>query len=347
MVAVKSTQVLSFIANLPSKCRAVLIYGVDLGLISECIEILCSHIINHNKQKTEIIRVDESDLERAPEKLLLELRTFSMFGEKKIVRTSLNRRVSTAHIKHILNMEHSESFFILDGGDLKSSDPVRKLFEASQTSAALPCFPDTHRDLNLLIDEVISGEGYVISRDAKQALCDRLGQDRAQSRREIEKLILYTANDKHITLKDVLIATDDVSSIVLDKIINYISMGDFRKASYEFGRSFSSGDNLQVVLSVLNRHFKRLYYIKEIIDSGKSFEEATRSLRPPIFYKNRDTIAMLCKSWTSEQIKDALTFIFETTKLSRQNPDLEFALTERLVLKLANMSANAIHCRAK
>ena len=43
----------------------------------------------------------------------------------------------------------------MEGGSLKPNDAIRKLFEASESAAALPCFPDTQKELSILIDEML------------------------------------------------------------------------------------------------------------------------------------------------------------------------------------------------
>ncbi|MEN2494196.1 MAG: hypothetical protein TECD_00087 [Hyphomicrobiaceae bacterium hypho_1] len=337
MVAIKPTQSKTFIINPPKKYRAMLIYGTDLGLVNERAKKLSLSLTEQFQQRSEIINISASDIDETPERLLVELQTIPMFAEHKVVRTSLSRRISPALVKQILNIKFLDATLIVEGGSLKPNDAIRKLFEASESAAALPCFPDTQNELSILIDEMLYKEGYIITEDAKQTLQERLGVDRAQSRSEIEKIMLYAANHKEISCEDILTIMGDTCAIALDDVVNFTAQGDVEKASFELLRFLSSGENPHIIVSALQRHFIRLSRLRGSLDSGKSFDEAARLLRPPLFFKQRDKVAKQCRRWTNSHLNAALSHIFHTIKLIRRNPDLENELTERLVLELAAM----------
>ena len=90
----------------------------------------------------------------------------------------------------------------------------------------------------------------------------------------------------------------------------------------------------------MQRYFQRLHRVRGAIDAGKSFDDAARTLRPPLFFKQKDDMAAHCRRWTIIHIITALKRISEMIKLARQNARLEYELTERLVLELATMAAD-------
>ena len=340
MVALKAAQVQSFIANPNLKYKAILVYGTDAGLVSERAKQLSLHLATKSQSKAEIVRIDDTDLEEQPDRLHVELQTLSMFSERKVVRVSLGRRVTGVLIKSILDTASKlETALIVEGGNLKPSDTARKAFEAAASAVALPCFSDTQQDLSILIDETINHEKLSIARDAKQLLLDRLGADRAQSRSEIAKLLLFVGDRKEIKSEDILTIVGDTSSVAVDTVISHTSNGDVKKATEELTRSVNAGENPQMIMSAIQRHFRRLHRVRNALDAGQSFDAAARTLRPPLFFKQKDAMAAQCRRWTSNQLSTALSRIYETIKSARYNTSLEYELAERLVLELATMAA--------
>ena len=71
----------------------------------------------------------------------------------------------------------SNAWIIVEAGDLKKGDNLRKAAETSPAAIAIPCYADDAKSLNLLIDEELAAAGLRITADARMALQDCLGVD--------------------------------------------------------------------------------------------------------------------------------------------------------------------------
>src|SRR5213078_237346 len=140
----------------------------------------------------EIIRLDDASLEEDPGRIFVELQTAPMFGGRKVLRTMAGRRVTAAQLKPLV-----------EGGDLRPDDALRALFEKSPAAAAIACCPDEARDLEVVMREVFAPGKMQITPEAKRLLLARLGADRALSRAEIDKLVLYAHGKSMIEESDV------------------------------------------------------------------------------------------------------------------------------------------------
>ena len=227
---------------------------------------------------------------------------------------------------------------VVEAGNLRPTDAARKAFESHAWAAALACYSDDQRDLSGLVTDMIAAAGCSIERTASTALVERLGADRALSRGEIEKLILYVGQSKAITLQDVEAIVGDASEQAIDLIVGAAAQGDLRTASKEFDRSVAGGENPQTIIGAIQRHFRRLHRLRTQLDEGKTFEDAARQLRPPIYFKQRQQIAGQCRAWPARRLQTALHRIAETAKSARRNSHLEATLAERLLLEIATMA---------
>lgn len=337
MVAVKAHQAQAFLTSPDPKIHAVLFFGSDAGLVAERAQILAKAQALRFDPPGELIRLDDADLEADPDRLAVELGTVPMFGGPKIIRTTAGRRVNAQALKPLVEGGGLEGLLIVEAGNLKPDESLRTLFEKSPVAAAVACYADGAQDLDALIREMVTAAGATISADARHALVDRLGADRALSRGEIEKLLLYAGARKAIALDDVEAVVGDVSELALERITFAAAAGQVQRAVSECGRAVSSGESPQAIIFATQRHFQRLHRVRAAVDRGGSLDDALRQMRPPLHFKQKDAFAAQCRLWTTPRLTEALARISSVAKVARLAGTLDEAMSERLVLGLAMM----------
>jgi DNA polymerase III subunit delta len=339
MAAIKAHQAQAYLAKPDPRHRAVLFFGSDAGLVAERAQMLAKTFAARTNPTGEIVRIDDTDLDGDPGRLAVELGTVPMFGGPKIVRAAAGRRVNAAALKPLLEDDALlEGSLIVEGGNLKPDDAMRALFEKSAAAAAIACYADAAQDLEGLIREVLKETGLGIAPDAREALVDRLGADRALSRGEIEKLALYAQGKSEISVEDVDAIVGDVSELALDRITNAAALGEPSRAVAECGRAVSSGEGAQTIILAAQRHFQRLHRVRSSMDRGGTLDDALRQMRPPLHFKQKDAFAAQCRLWTTDRLSEALRRISAAAKAARLSSALEEPLTERLLLGLAMMA---------
>lgn len=341
MVAVKGAQAASFLKALEPRIVAVLVYGDDAGLVSERARAAAAAFAQRSKPPGEILRIEDSDLDGDPDRLHTELRTVSMFGGARVVRTSTSRKINTPLLKSLLEPNAMAGTLVVEAGGLRRDDALLKLFEGSSIAAAVPCYPDEARDLDTVIKEAVSAAGMEIEPEARQLLASRLGADRALSRAEIDKLLLYAHGTGRITAADVEAVVGDASEMAIDAVLMSVSGGNGRRAIMELDRAVASGENPQGIIVMTLRHFQRLHRLRAAMEQGRSFDDAARSLRPPLHFKAKGAIESQIRAWDAIRLDRAIAVISRTAKDARLAGQLEATLAERMMLELAAMVAPA------
>jgi DNA polymerase-3 subunit delta len=187
--------------------------------------------------------------------------------------------------------------------------------------------------------EILSSFSLSIDGDARALLQSRLGADRALSRAEIEKLALYALGRPAITLQDVENVVGDAADLALERIAEAAAEGRTAIAMTDFGRALASGESAQAIILVTQRYFLRLHKVRSDVDAGQRLDEALKSIRPPIFFKQRDAFVRQVRNWPRPQLDQALRRIAETAKSARLSGPLEDLYAERLLLALSSMAA--------
>ena len=177
------------------------------------------------REGSEVLRIDDADLENEPARISIELQTVAMFGGRKVVRALAGRRVNANALKPLVEAGTIEGFLIVEAGNLRPDEALRTLFEKSAGAAAVACFPDEARDLDAMVGEILRAAGMQIAPDAKRMLLARLGADRALSRAEVEKLALFARGKTLIEEADVEAAVGDAAELALDRIVLAAGVG--------------------------------------------------------------------------------------------------------------------------
>jgi DNA polymerase-3 subunit delta len=341
MVAVKAHQAAAFMKSPPPRLAATLFFGSDSGLVSERSAMLASALADREKPRGEILRLDDAELDEDPGRLETELQMRPMFSSRRIVRAIAGRRISTQLLKPLLSSGPLEGLLIVEAGNLKPDDSLRALFETTEACFAVACYPDSAADIDSLIADVLASFSLTIEGDARALLQSRLGADRALSRAEIEKLALYCLGRRAVTVDDVENIVGDAADLALERIAEAAAEGQTKTAVADFGRAIASGEDAQTVIAMTQRYFLKLHRVRSDVDGGQRLDDALKTMRPPLFFKQRDAFARQVLGWTRPQLDQALRRIAETAKAARLSSTLEEILAERLILALSAMASAA------
>lgn len=344
MVAIKPSDIDRLIKS-PSSYDAYLIYGPDNGLVSERASFLSKNLAEKAKKQnaeSEQVTLLNDDLSANPERLALDLKTISMFGERKILRVIAGTSLPIKSLEGLLKETPFESDLIIEAGDLKKTAKLRKLFESGKTLAAIPCYTDTNAALHNLISDVFRANKLVLSREAEQHLISKLGADRGLSRKEVEKLALYAMGQDQVTIEDIDNILSDMSEIAMDQIIAQTLLGNPHKAINQLSRAVSTGLNPAPIFLSLLRQLEQLHKGALSISNGSTIDAVAKAQRPPLYFERRDNFIKQLNIWHEDHLSHAINKVQEImgTARRRNNPSLEICELEQLLLSLGGFAKN-------
>lgn len=301
---VKPYEAEKFLGNLakglPKDLRALLIYGPDNGGVRLSAEHAVKNLL---PQRNDFNLRSLTSKQCADDKALLtrEAGNLSLIGGFLVVRVRGAADNATKAVEHFLASK-AEGFVILDASNLTPQSSLRKLAEKSPSLAAIACYSDDPKKVLARVQQRIKQAGASIEREALMAFTQRLGDDRAITENEIDKLLLYMGKEKNIALPDVLAATGDRGSMGLDALADCVSLGEAKKALRYFDRLVSSGNDPVFIINALSRHFQNLRLV--ISGEGRADQKMMR-LSPPIHFTRKERFLRQCQLWTLPQITRA------------------------------------------
>jgi DNA polymerase-3 subunit delta len=335
VAVLKGSAVASFVRAPAQETKAVLIYGSDAGRVHEVAAGIVRSAAGSLDDPFRVANVSDNSLAADPALLADEARSLSLLGGRRIVWVAPAARGFQGAIESYLADPGGEALIVAEAAALPKSSKLRALFEKSKQAAVIACYEDSAEDLRTLVRRAASEARLAIADDVLEHVVERIGSDRAVSRREIEKLLLYCHSRTAIELEDVEAVCGDVSAASLDALVDATFGGDVAECCRRLAQLQESGMSASGVLFGTGSHLARLQDFRSEIDRGKPRDAVVRGARPPIHFSRQTSVARQLALWSSAALDGALSTVLETTALTRQFSSLDHAIVERAMLSLA------------
>jgi DNA polymerase-3 subunit delta len=337
MTALKAHEVERFLKRPDLEQGILLIYGPDTGLVRETAQRLIQHYTRADGAGG-LVTLDGSEVDADPGRLLVEARTSSLFGDKRVIRVRGAGKSVVTPLAELAD-DPSGAIVVLEAGNLPPRDPLRALVEASRNGRALPCYADSDETILKLINETFASAGIHAEADVAATLRDQLGNDREVTRRELEKLSLYAAESKMLTRDDVLILCADNAALVLDEIADAIGTGHAERLDTALSRALAAAVNAQQILSSATLHFAQLRRWRTVVDAGTSPRDVLAGARPKPHFSRASSLEQQLRLWSDTALAAALERLYTATADSRKNYGRAETVTRRAFLALTQMAA--------
>ena len=313
----------------------ILIYGPNEGLVKDQIEKLTKNYLSQGEY--EEISFNGKDLDDDPGSLEAIIRSVSMFFKKKIVIADGIKDKHLSIVEEIVLKAPEGGVLIIREGSLSKSSKIRKFFEEHKTCLSLPCYEDDSRSIMKNIEEFTKKNKFELNRDIKNYLLQSLSNDRMISKRELEKIeIFYKNSNSKIKLEEIKILLNDSSSQNLNKMNEHVMFGNTSKSSKVINKLLSEGTSpISLVRSLIN-YLLRVQQTKIEMKKGNNFDSSIKTLKPPVFWKDKDNFQKHCFKWPLQSIESSLNKLLETEIACKLNSKLADINCEKSILLIAN-----------
>jgi len=340
MVAIKPADVDAFVARPDPARPIVLVFGPDAGLVGERVNALIKSSVDDANDPFALARLEAEDLAAEPSRLVEEAQTIPLFGGRRAVWVKAGSRNIAPAVEALVALPAIECRVVIEAGDLRRNAPLRALCEKAKNAAALPCYADSERDRERLIDAEMRDAGLKLAPDARAMLIPLLGGDRQASRNEIAKLALYARGRDQVGVDDVAAVVSDASALALDDIVDATFAGRPAELETQLAKARLAGTAAGSILFAVQRQVAQLHKWRTAIEAGAGF--SLDGAQPPVNFRRKEAIAAALKLWSAARLLTAMSELADAALQSRRNADLADTIAERALLAIAaNVRRNA------
>jgi DNA polymerase-3 subunit delta len=337
MVALKASDIESFIARPDPRRPIVLVFGPDAGLVRERVDALIKSAVDDPADPFALARIDGDALADEPSRLVEEAHTIPLFGGRRAVWVKAGGRNFIEAVEALVAAPPAaDCRVVIEAGDLRRNAPLRTACEKAPVAAAIPCYADGDRELARLIDDEMRAAGLAVSADARALLASLIGGDRRASRNEIRKLALYAHGKSTVEIDDVLAVVADASSLALDGAVDAAFAGNSAEAETQFAKACAAGTYPGAVVGAALRQVAQLHRARLAIEDGANIDEVMKSTMRVHFRRER-LVKSALSAWTSQGLERIMTRLAEASLDTRQRPALAEAVAQRALMAAAEM----------
>ena len=340
----KAGEIPGFLKAPPAGIAVVLVYGPDRGLVRERADALGLTAVEALDDPFTVSTLTGADLADDPARLADEAGAIGLMGGRRLVRVREAGDPVAALLSAYLAAPIPEALVVVEAGDLPARSKLRKAAEGHAAAAALPCYLDDGMALSSVISEVLRINHLRADPETMSYLENRLGGDRALTRRELEKLALYVGPGdpasgdppRPVTLADAEACVGDAAALTLDTVVEAAALGDRAGLDRAMDRALGAGVAPFAVHRAVLNHFKRLHRAAMAMDEGLSPDQAMKALAPPVFFKAQGAFRQALRLWTGDRLARAIVLLVEAEIAMKSTGMPGPTLLRRELMRLAS-----------
>ena len=292
----------------------ILFHGKNEGLQKE---VLSENFINNFDGI--VNKYDESDFIYNFETILSEILNKSLFDDSKIIIVSRVSDKILKNIEKIIEKNLVDVKIILKSGVLEKKSKLRNFFEKSKILISVPFYDDNLQTLANLANEFLRKHKIKISRESLNLLVNRSSGSRDHLKLELEKILYYSLSEKNIDFEIIQKLSNLAESHNVSELAdNYLAKNQKNVARILNENNYSNEDCILIIRTILNKS-KRLLNIVDSYENNKNLDEVISSVRPPIFWKDKDMVKKQATTWKLDDLKKNIYKINEIEALLKTN----------------------------
>lgn len=284
--------------------KAVLFYGDNKGIMNDIKELI------KEDKEAEFIGLFQSEILKNEKGFLNEISQNSLFiRNKKIFIDFCDDKFVKFLEKYLEDINQSTKIILFsDRLDLKSK--LRAYFEKNRTLAIIPCYEDTDNTLVYYVKKKLKEFGN-FNLEIVRLIIERCNSDRRLIKNEIEKVKILFKGEK-LDLSKISILITNTHNEKIDILCESCLNSEKKKLGRLITETKIDSEELIFLIGQLYYKFGR---IKKILDNEeKNKMKVIESLRPKVFWKDKDRLFKQSQIWNKNKINQA-TLEVEKTEL--------------------------------
>ena len=271
--------------------KLYLFYGKNEGLKNELI-----HKYFMKDFKGSIIKYDENEFLSNQEIILGQIMNKSLFDNEKLIIVSRVSDKTTNVINEILDKDIGDIKIILKSGILEKRSKLRVLFEKNKSLISLPFYEENSSSLASLVINFLNKNKIKVSREAINLLVNRARGDRDNITNELRKIKNYSITNKNITFENIQKLTNLAENYEVGELVDGYLSKNTKKVSKILNENNYSYEDCVLILRTILAKSKRLLSILEQYNENKNLDEIIANTKPPIFWKEIESIKIQVNS---------------------------------------------------
>ncbi len=297
-----------------NKFEIYLLYGKNEGLQNDVIKKYFTL-----KFLGEVNKYEESEIINNSETIIGEMLNKSLFSSEKILIINRASDKIIKFINELLDKNIKEIKVIIKSGVLEKKSKLRNLFEKDKSLACIPFYEDDARDLLQIVNKFTNENNIKLSRESINLIIDRANGSRENLNKELEKIFNYSFSNKNIEHEAIKKLTNLAENYGVNELVDHYLTKNTKNVAKILNENNYSDEDCILILRTLLIKSKRLLSILKANRNIQDIEKVILSTKPPIFWKEKESVKKQANTWKFEDLKDKIYQINEVENLVKSN----------------------------
>jgi len=288
----------------PNNYFFYLLYGKNEGLKKQII----NKIISLNKN-LEIKKFEEKQILDNQELFINEILSGSLFVKEKIIIINRTTDKILKILLEIYDRKIKDITIIIDSDNLDKKSKLRSFFEKEKEFICIPVYPDTDQTLSILTSKFFREKKISISQSNINLIINKCNGDREFLQNELNKIELFLYKKKNIETYELSKLINLIENHSISELIDNCLIKNLKKTSLIINENNFNYEDCIIIIRTFLAKTKRLLKLANNYKKNNSLEMTISEAKPPIFWKEKDTVKLQLQKWKPENLKKLISNI--------------------------------------
>ena len=291
-----------------------LFYGVNEGLKNDMISN--NFTPDHNET---IEKIDEKHALENQDEIISGLLNESFFTQNKILIISRCTDKIVSFVNILISKNIANCKIIFKAAELNNKSQLRKIFEKEKNVICTPFYADQKKTLTLITQEIFKKKKISVSQEVINYIVDRSSGDRGYLINELNKIFLYLGSEKKLDIETVSKLVNLTENHSFSELTDSCLLKDKKKMTNIINENAYSIEDCMVIIRTLLQKAKRVLKLRNNYDNTNNINVEISNFKPPIFWKDKETVKNQILSWKKTEIENIIIKISDVELLIKKN----------------------------
>ncbi len=296
-----------------SNIKFFLMHGKNDGLKNEKI----SELIFKNKEN-KVSRYDEKDIIDNKDSFYDNVVNGSLFDSKKFIIINRSSDKLLPFLEELFEKNMVDIIFVINADILEKKSKLRGFFEKDKNSVSIAFYPDTNETLIKLTQNFFNKIKISISSKNINLIVNKCNNDRGYLKTELTKISLFLKNKKKIGTDELIKLINLTENFSINELVDVCLAKNNKKTINILNENNYGNEDCILIIRIFLNKSKRLLNLLEEYKNNNDLNKTISTAKPPIFWKDKDSIKSQIKNWTPEKVKKLIYNLNELEMLIKK-----------------------------
>jgi DNA polymerase-3 subunit delta len=194
--------------------------------------------------------------------------------------------------------------------------------------------------LSSIISQFFKNNNIPISQQSINLIVNRCKGDRQNLKNELDKIENFIKDKKKIQISEILQLTNLAENYSATELVDNCLAKNRKKTINILNENNYNLEDCIIIIRTMLAKAKRLLKLFQEINTLNSIESAISSIKPPIFWKDKQIVKDQINNWSRENIEFLIFRINEIELLIKSNSSIALNVLSDFIIEQASVASN-------